>query len=190
LPIAVVAQAAGIADGAYEALPGPLTALQLKTQTLQRRTQRGADARDAAQIDDIALQVQRFGAIVSHVLEALSIRAEGVQLVLQPCDLATMVPDRVRRVAERTESPITVDSPLSVVGNWDRARLETVVDVLLDKPAPSYRSATEASAFRPIDGRRYSKPSSARFPRSTSAASVLGCTSPGRSSTRTAGPST
>jgi signal transduction histidine kinase len=76
--------------------------------------------------------VQRFGAIVSHVLEALSIRAEGVQLVLQPCDLATMVPDRVRRVAERTESPITVDSPLSVVGNWDRARLETVVDVLLD----------------------------------------------------------
>jgi signal transduction histidine kinase len=117
----------------------PLTALQLKMENLQRRS-------DAIRIDDIAPQVQRFGAIVCHVLEALKIRAEGVRPVLGPCDLATVVADRVRRVAPRAErsgSSITVASPSSVVGSWDQAQLETAVDVLLD-------NAIKFGAGRPI----------------------------------------
>jgi signal transduction histidine kinase len=113
----------------------PLTTLQLMTQSLQRRVQRGVDTNDATRIDDIARQVQRFDSIVGRVLDALSIRTEGVQLQPGPCDLAALVADRVRfveRRAERAGSPIRVEGPPSIVGTWDRARLGSAIDVLLD----------------------------------------------------------
>jgi signal transduction histidine kinase len=111
----------------------PVQALQLRTEELQRRTQHDAEVGDA--VADLTQQVKRFGAIVGRVLEALNIRAEGIRLERRPCDLVATVEDRVRRVAgraERARSPITVASPASIVGNWDRSRLEMVVDVLLD----------------------------------------------------------
>jgi signal transduction histidine kinase len=124
----------------------PLAALQLMTQAVQRRAQRGAQAGDPGPIDDVARQVQRFSAIVWRLLEALKIRTDGVRLVREPCDLAGMVTHRVgdvTRRAERAGSPITVDSPPSVVGRWDRARLEAVIDILLD-------NAIKFAAGRPI----------------------------------------
>jgi signal transduction histidine kinase len=111
----------------------PLQALQLRTQELQRRTRHDAEVGDA--VADLTQQVKRFGAIIGRVLEALNIRAEGIRLERAPCDLVAAAEDRVRRVAvkaERARSPITVASPASIVGKWDRARLEMVIDVLLD----------------------------------------------------------
>lgn len=120
----------------------PLMTLQLTSEKLQRRR----DACTPKDTENIARQVQRLAAIVDHTLEALNIRASGVHLVRRSVDLATIVHDRVNRVADRARragSPIMVRSPTSVVGCWDRARFETVVDALLD-------NAIKFGAGRPI----------------------------------------
>jgi signal transduction histidine kinase len=124
----------------------PLTALQLATQRLQRGTSNRTDGNGAASVDDIARQVQRVSAIVDHGVDASAIRADGVRLVRGPCDLAAIVRDRVDRVARRAEragSHIAVIVPPSIPGWWDRARLETVIDGLLD-------NAIKFGAGRPI----------------------------------------
>jgi signal transduction histidine kinase len=124
----------------------PLTALQLTAQKLQRRTPAGADERDVALADDIIRQVQRFAAIADHVLEASRIRAEGIRIVPGPSDLATIVRDRVARLARRAQlagTRISVDAPPSVAGSWDRPCLETVIDGLLD-------NAIKFAAAKPI----------------------------------------
>jgi len=113
----------------------PLTALRLRTDQLLRKARRGADPGERASSEGIARDVGRFTGVVDHILDALRIRAEGVALACEACDLAAMVRERVDLVAERARaaaSPIALDSSSSIAGRWDRARLEKVIDVLLD----------------------------------------------------------
>jgi signal transduction histidine kinase len=124
----------------------PLTALQLTTDQLLRRAQRSADSGEAARSEKIAHQVRRFGTLVENILEALSIRAEGVALACRPCDLATIVGDRVL-VAARTRaagSTIALESASSVECVCDRPRLERMIDALLD-------NALKFGEGKPID---------------------------------------
>jgi signal transduction histidine kinase len=113
----------------------PLTALQLRTDHLVRKASRGADPAEKARSEGIARDVRRFSGVVDHILDALKIRGEGVELASGACDLATIVRRRVALVAERARaagSPIELDSVPSVIGRWDKERLERVTDVLLD----------------------------------------------------------
>ena len=113
----------------------PLTALQLMTDDLLRRTRRGADAEETKRSDSIARQVHRFSGIVEHVIDALSTRAEGLKLELDSCDLVPIVKTCAERLAEQARkagTPITVRTPPSIVGRFDRARVEQVVLALLD----------------------------------------------------------
>ncbi len=113
----------------------PLTALQLRTEHQLRKARRGADPTERAWSEDIARDVRRFSGVVDHILEALKIRGEGVTLAPARCDLATVVRQRIALVAERARaagSTIALDSVPSVPGYWDRARVEKVIDVLLD----------------------------------------------------------
>jgi signal transduction histidine kinase len=132
----------------------PLTALQLRADGLLRSARRGADADQTARSEGIARDVRRFSVLVDHMLDALNIRADGVALVSGRCDLARMVRDRVGLVAERARtagSEIKVDSPPSVTGQWDRARLETVIDVVLDN-AIKYGNGAPISVSLRADG--------------------------------------
>jgi signal transduction histidine kinase len=113
----------------------PLTALQLRTDRLLRKARGSADPAEGAESEGIGREVRRFTGLVDHILDALKIRSEGVSLACGPCDLATMVKVRVDLAAERARaaaSPIALDSVPSVTGRWDRARLEKVIDALLD----------------------------------------------------------
>jgi signal transduction histidine kinase len=113
----------------------PLAALQLTTDVLLRDSKRGTDAADASRCDTLARQVRRFNALVEHMLEALDMRAEGVKLVTGPCDLVKVVEDCVRRVGERARwagSTIVCPTTPSIVGRWDRARVEQAVNEVLD----------------------------------------------------------
>jgi len=113
----------------------PLTALRLRTDQLLRKARRGADPGERASSEGIARDVRRFTGVVDHILDALKIRGEGVALACAPCDLAAIVRERVDLVAERARlaaSPIALDSEPSIADRWDRARLEKVIDVLLD----------------------------------------------------------
>jgi signal transduction histidine kinase len=113
----------------------PVTALKLMTDNLLRKARRGGEPDETARSESIAGQVRRFSALVDHMLDALTIRAEGVTLAIGPCDLVGVVGRCVQRVAERARAagiPIEVDSAPSVTGRWDAERLERVVDCLLD----------------------------------------------------------
>jgi len=112
----------------------PLTSIKLMTDDMLRRAKRSNDPAEQARCDSINLQVQRFCDVVDGVVEAMSIRAEGVRLTLSNRDLATIVEKIVWSVAERARrvgSPIAL-SVESVVQSVDEARFERVVWALLD----------------------------------------------------------
>jgi signal transduction histidine kinase len=124
----------------------PLTALQLMTDNLLRKARSSADPSETTRFEGVAKQVRRFGTLVDHIFDALTMRAEGVLLVTAPCDLAGLVKRRVGAVAERANGRIAIDVSAPVVGRWDGARLEQVVDQLLD-------NALKFGEGKPIDVR-------------------------------------
>ena len=113
----------------------PLTALQLMADQVMQHARRARDGAEAARSEKIALQARRFGALVEHILEAMRIRAEGVTLSLARTDLAESVRHCVACVASRAQaagSVITASCPPELVGNFDPARIATVIDALID----------------------------------------------------------
>jgi signal transduction histidine kinase len=113
----------------------PLSALQLTTDQLVQQTRRGQDAAQITRSEKVATQVRRFRGVVDRILEAMSIRAEGVSIHRSPCDLAQTVRDRVARMSPRAQSmgsTITASCPPSLEGTFDCDRAGTVVDALLD----------------------------------------------------------
>jgi signal transduction histidine kinase len=113
----------------------PLSALQLTTDQLLRQSRRDEDPSQAVRNEKIAYHVRRFSAVVDHILNAMSIRAEGIALHRSPCDFAEIVRDRVARIATRAKalgSKITTHCPENVPGSCDRERFATVIDALLD----------------------------------------------------------
>jgi signal transduction histidine kinase len=113
----------------------PLTPLLLEMDNLVRMARRRGDAGETARSERIAGHVRRFRGLVDHVLDALRIRAEGVQLTPSRFDLAALVRDRAGRMGPRAQavgSAIAVDCPPSLPGTLDRDGTEQVIGVLLD----------------------------------------------------------
>ncbi len=113
----------------------PLTALQLTADHLLQQSRRARDEAEAGRSEKVAIQVRRFSALVEHILEAMTIRVEGVTLCRAPCDLAGIVRERVARVAARAQaagSAMSLSSPAEVTGSCDRSRIASAVDALLD----------------------------------------------------------
>jgi signal transduction histidine kinase len=113
----------------------PLTALQLRTDNLLHRARRGGNAEETKRTEAVARDMRRFTDVVQHLLEASTIRAEGVKLSHGTCDLAKIVEGCVAQVAERARhagSPIAVRTEPSIMGRFDRARIERVFLCLLD----------------------------------------------------------
>jgi signal transduction histidine kinase len=113
----------------------PLSALQLTTDQLVQQSRRDQDPAQAVRSEKVAYHVRRFNAVVDHILNAMSIRAEGITIHRSSCDFAEIVRDRVARIATRAQalgSVITTACPDGVAGSCDRERFSTVVDALLD----------------------------------------------------------
>jgi len=113
----------------------PLSALQLTTDQLLQQSRRDQDPAQAARSEKIGYHVRRFNAVVDHILNAMSIRAEGIAIHRSSCDFAEIVRDRVARIATRAQAlgtVITTSCPDNVAGSCDRERFATVVDALLD----------------------------------------------------------
>jgi len=128
----------------------PLMVLELATRSLQRR----AGASDRRLVENIARQSHRLRNLVDRVIAALYIRAEGVGLEHATCDLVSILEESVHRIAARAEgagSQVSVISPPSIVGCWDRMRLKTVVDELLDN-AVKFGSGRPITATARVDG--------------------------------------
>jgi signal transduction histidine kinase len=124
----------------------PLTALRLLTESCVQRAHRRGDPVEEERLRLVGTQAARLGRLVGRMVEAAKTRAEGVVLVPQACDLATLVEDCVRMAGER--APASVDirltAPTGLTGRWDPASLERAIGELLD-------NAIRFGADRPVE---------------------------------------
>ncbi|HEX8796051.1 MAG TPA: ATP-binding protein [Polyangiaceae bacterium] len=113
----------------------PLTALVLRTEHQLRAARRRGDVEEIARGEAVSGDVRRFKALVEHMIDALTIRAQGLTVSRAPCDLAKLVGARVEHFRPRARtagSAIALELPDQATGSWDERCIEKAVDVLLD----------------------------------------------------------
>ncbi len=131
-------------------LKTPLTPLSLRLQMLAReaRQQPESPFRNAVE-DYIAVgsrQVKRLSELVSDLLDVARIVGGRLRLEFEEVDLSTLAREVIARYepeAARAGSTLVLAAQESVVGHWDRLRLEQVLTNLVD-------NAIKYGAGRPI----------------------------------------
>ena len=124
---------------------GPLTSLHLAVQSLLRGTLASAPARAALEV--IEREDRRLARFVEELIDFGRIRTGQMHFALEPVDLGTVVRDVVSRLspdAARAGSTVTITTEGSLVGQWDRFRLEQVVTNL-------FSNAVKYGQGQPID---------------------------------------
>jgi len=142
----LAAENAGLLEGAQQALRtrdeflaiaaheirGPLMALRLSVQTLQRGNL--PDASRSMLLDIIGREDRKLAHFVDELLDLGRIRAGTLHLLFETVDLGEVVSDAVSRIGGellRSGSTLSVASSGELRGEWDRSRLEQVVNNLL-----------------------------------------------------------
>jgi PAS domain S-box-containing protein len=132
-------------------LKTPLTTLQLQLHTLSGRAQ-ASDPRLASKLARAARSGDRLATLVEMLLDVSRITTGRLTLHCEEFDLAAAVHDVCERFVEeaaRAKTPLRVDVPESIVGTWDRMRIEQVVTNILSnalKYAPGTPVEIEARA--------------------------------------------
>lgn len=119
-------------------LKTPLTPLRLRMNALEREALQQPDDPFVKTVQQYLetgrKQVKRLDALMTDLLDVSRIRTGRFPIDREEVDLAVLVREVTRNfelVAARTSTPLVVESPESVMGYWDRGRLEQVVDNLL-----------------------------------------------------------
>ncbi|WNG41289.1 GAF domain-containing protein [Archangium violaceum] len=120
-------------------LKTPLSALRLQIQMLARVTRDVATTPGLAQrVEKAERTSERLGALIDELLDAGRITAGRLTLQREEMDLAALTRDTVGRMSEalaRAGSEVKLVADASVMGRWDRVRLEQVVGNLLSNAA-------------------------------------------------------
>ncbi|WP_437939572.1 AAA family ATPase [Sorangium sp. So ce341] len=125
----------------------PVTSLRLGIQALLRRNGHAPDDRLGRALHRMDRQVQRLTQLIDDLLDVSQLHTGRLELHVEPVDLAEVVDEVVERLGERVAqsgSPVSVRAEPSIVGSWDRSRLEQVVSNLLD-------NALKFGAGKPIE---------------------------------------
>jgi PAS domain S-box-containing protein len=117
----------------------PLTSLTLNIQTLQRALQRAASGALSPELVDTRLQsvqrqLRRLGKLIHELLDISRITAGKLRLEPEEVDLAVLARDLALRFSDdliRAGGELRLETPESVVGVWDRLRLEQILQNLL-----------------------------------------------------------
>jgi PAS domain S-box-containing protein len=120
-----------LAIAAHE-IRGPLTAMHLAVQGLQRGTLPPEGVRTALEV--IEREDRRLSRFVDELLDLGRIRTGQLDFVLEQVDLGTVVRDVVSRLSPDITacgSAVMVTTHGELVGQWDRFRLEQVVTNLV-----------------------------------------------------------
>ncbi|MBF5045305.1 PAS domain S-box protein [Aggregicoccus sp. 17bor-14] len=118
-------------------LKTPLTSLLLRLDSLARQAvleRTGQVPLPAAQLDMLRRQVRKLSDLVDGLLDVTRIGAGRIQLRLEPVDLGALareVAARFELQAQRAGGRLEVEVPESVIGQWDRLRLDQVVTNLV-----------------------------------------------------------
>jgi PAS domain S-box-containing protein len=113
----------------------PLTALKLEIEQLTRLVNgKARDQRLQSRVGSIDAEIQRLGVLVETLLDTTRLRAGAWKLSPEGIDLRQLLEQLLRDlspVAEAAGCPLTLRTVPSVVGIWDRSRLEqALVNVL------------------------------------------------------------
>lgn len=120
-------------------LKTPLTSLKGYIQLLQRTLERSPDDSLRLKRTAASLQTQasRFETLVADLLDASRIQQGRLDLVPEPVDLRPLADEVLQRFAhvQIEEQPrrhrLVLDAPESLVGLWDRVRLDQVLTNLV-----------------------------------------------------------
>jgi PAS domain S-box-containing protein len=120
-------------------LKTPLTGLQLQVQMLQQLSRKGQlttlpPERAQFLLDRAERQIKHLVGLVNLTLDISRAHAAQVELRLAPVDLVDVVrvvAERVNVAGEGAASALVIRAPETLVGQWDRERLEQVVTNLL-----------------------------------------------------------
>ncbi|WP_257452612.1 PAS domain-containing sensor histidine kinase [Archangium lipolyticum] len=131
-------------------LKTPLTPLALKLQLLVREVRAQRDSpifqRMLGHLEVSLRQVRKLAELVEGLLDVTRISSGQLRIEAEVVDLAALVREVVSRFqsqAERAGCSVTLEVDGSVVGQWDRLRLEQVVSNLLS-------NAIKYGAGRPV----------------------------------------
>jgi signal transduction histidine kinase len=127
-----------LASAAHD-LKGPLTVLKGNAQLLHRQLRRAMPATAALgplleRVQQIEATIDRMGAIIDELLDLARVQmGQPLELHLEPVDLVAVARTLVaaHQAATRQHQLRLVAEEVSLVGTWDRVRLERVVDNLL-----------------------------------------------------------
>jgi signal transduction histidine kinase len=120
-------------------LKTPLTPLQLHLQSLAQDTlEEQPDKLDPLKVrrklDTIGRQVRRLQSLVYGLLDVSRFTGQKLKLELEEVDLSELLSEvtaRFRAEAEQTQTPLRVEVPPLLVGEWDRLRLEQIITNLV-----------------------------------------------------------
>ncbi|HVG58176.1 MAG TPA: ATP-binding protein [Hyalangium sp.] len=117
----------------------PLTSLSLNVQTLQRMLlQAGLDSPQQdtfnTRLQAVQRQIRRLANLIHEMLDVSRITAGKLRLEPEEVDLAGLARDLTLRFSEelsRSGGELRLETPESVVGVWDRLRVEQILQNLL-----------------------------------------------------------
>jgi PAS domain S-box-containing protein len=129
----------------------PLTSLKLEVANLSRIARKdgagGGAPRLIAKVEKIDSQAARLHRLIDELLDVSRIAAGRLELHVETVDLAQIVNDvstRFSDEAARVGSTLNVHAPDSVVGRWDKSRLDQVLTNLVS-------NAIKYGDCKPID---------------------------------------
>lgn len=137
-------------------LKTPISALQLQIQGALRNAERsGLDERLEGRFKGMHRQVRHLTELVERLLDVPRISSGQLDLVVEEMDLTDLVCDLAERFAcdlDWARCPLTLHAPATVLGQWDRTRLDQVLSNLLSNAIKYGRGAPiELAVF--ADGR-------------------------------------
>ena len=112
----------------------PLTPLKLQLQLMSKCLQRDAvtEGKMAAKVAIALQQVERLERLAEQLLDASRISAGPVDLAPEPVELVGLVKEVLARAnRDRVGPALVLHAEGSVVGNWDRAKLDKVIGHLI-----------------------------------------------------------
>ncbi|KYF62472.1 protein kinase [Sorangium cellulosum] len=113
----------------------PVTSLRLGLQSMLRRSDLAPEEHITRGLHRMDRQVQRLVRLIDDLLDVSQLHTGRLELHVEPVDLAEAVGDVVERLGARiaqSGSAVSVRAEPSIVGSWDRSRLEQVISNLLD----------------------------------------------------------
>ncbi|MBX5484251.1 MAG: PAS domain S-box protein [Myxococcaceae bacterium] len=111
-------------------LKTPLTALQLQVQWVKEKLKGVAEEKVLARLERAATSTARLTELIETLLDVSRIATGRLELVYSEFDLAESARDVVDRFAEtaaRAQSPLHYSGAPSLIGCWDRLRIEQVM---------------------------------------------------------------